>query len=61
MKLSIFAKEQGVSYKTAWRWWKAGVIVGKQMPSGTVIIENHNQVKDEFNNQLISKIISTGI
>ena len=53
MKLSIFAKEQGVSYKTAWRWWKAGVIVGKQMPSGTVIIKNHNQGESEFNNKVI--------
>jgi putative resolvase len=39
MKLSTFAKDKGVSYKTVWRWWKAGIIKGKQMPSGTVILD----------------------
>jgi len=38
MKLSEFARQNGISYKTAWRWWKAGKLPGKQMPSGTVIV-----------------------
>ena len=24
MKLSQYAKRAGVTYKTAWRWWKQG-------------------------------------
>jgi predicted site-specific integrase-resolvase len=24
MKLSDYAQRMGVSYKTAWRWWRAG-------------------------------------
>jgi predicted site-specific integrase-resolvase len=40
MKLSVWAKQQGISYKTAWRWWKAGALPvrAEQMPSGTVIV-----------------------
>src|SRR3989442_5992111 len=40
MKLSVWAKEQGISYKTAWRWWKAGTmpVPVVQLPSGTVIV-----------------------
>jgi len=40
MKLSAWARQQGISYKTAWRWWKAGLLPVKaeQMPTGTVIV-----------------------
>lgn len=38
MKLSDYAKEVGVSYRTAWRWYKEGKIQGHQMPTRTVII-----------------------
>jgi len=38
MKLSEYARQNGISYKTAWRWWKDGKLPGKQMPSGTVIV-----------------------
>jgi predicted site-specific integrase-resolvase len=43
MKLSDYAKRAGVSYQTAWRWWKNGDLQGYQQPSGTIIVE----VKDE--------------
>jgi predicted site-specific integrase-resolvase len=39
MKLSDYAKEQGVSYRTAWNWWKKGIIKGRQLPTGTILIE----------------------
>lgn len=40
MKLSTWARKRGVSYKTAWRWWKAGTLSARveQMPSGTLIV-----------------------
>src|SRR6516165_3705342 len=40
MKLSVWARQQGVSYQTAWRWWKAGrlPVPAEQMPTGTVIV-----------------------
>src|SRR5262245_43698150 len=39
MKLSEYAKEQGISYRTAFRWWKAGQIPGYQAPTGTIIVQ----------------------
>lgn len=40
MKLSVWAELQGVSYKTAWRMWKAGTlpVPAEQLPTGTVIV-----------------------
>lgn len=40
MKLSAWAKQQGVSYKTAWRMWKAGTlpVPAEQLATGTVIV-----------------------
>ena len=42
MKLSEFAKNQGISYKTAWRWFKNNTLpIGvtmEQLSSGTVIV-----------------------
>lgn len=40
MKLSSWAKLQGVSYKTAWRMWKAGTlpVPAEQLATGTVIV-----------------------
>lgn len=39
MKLSDYAKSQGVSYRTAWNWWKQGIIKGRQLPTGTILID----------------------
>jgi predicted site-specific integrase-resolvase len=39
MKLSDYAKQQGVSYRTAWSWWKKGIIKGRQLPTGTILVE----------------------
>src|SRR5262249_855434 len=38
MKLSQYAKRAGVTYKTAWRWWKLGQLDAYQTPTGTVIV-----------------------
>lgn len=40
MKLSVWAKSQGLSYKTAWRLWKDGKlpIPAEQLLTGTVIV-----------------------
>ncbi len=39
MKLSAYAKQQGISYQTAWRMWQRGELPAHQLPSGTVIID----------------------
>ncbi len=43
MKLSQYAKQQGISYKTAWRWYKAGQLDAYQTPTGTVIVRDAPQ------------------
>jgi putative resolvase len=47
MKLSQWAKQQGISYTTAWRWWKHGrlPVPAEQTASGTVIV--HMPVANE--------------
>jgi len=40
MKLSEWAKQQGISYKTAWRWFSEGKLPvhAEQMATGTIIV-----------------------
>lgn len=56
MKLSIWAKNQGISYLTAYRWFKAGKIENaKQFDSGTIMVMDENigiDRKDEIKNDL---------
>ena len=45
MKLSDYAKKVGVSYITAYRWFKAGRIEGYQMETGTIIVTEDDSDK----------------
>lgn len=48
MKLSQYAKKVGVTYRTAWIWYRDGKIKGYQMPTGTVVItEDENRAPSE--------------
>jgi putative resolvase len=40
MRLSQYAKQMNVSYKTAFRWWKAGRLDAYQLDIGTIIIRD---------------------
>lgn len=40
MKLSEYAKKNSISYGTAYRHFKTGLVKGKQLPTGTIVIEN---------------------
>ena len=46
MKLSVWAKQQGIAYKTAWKMWNQGrlPIPAEQLPTGTVIV--HPPIKE---------------
>jgi len=41
MKLSAWAKKQGITYKTAWNWFKTGrlPVHAFQTPTGTILVE----------------------
>ena len=41
MKLSAYAKKLGVSYRIAHRLWKAGQLDAYQLPTETVIVQEH--------------------
>ena len=48
MKLSVWAKNQGINYKTAHRWFQEGKLPcrAEQMPTGTIIVyEDTNTTK----------------
>lgn len=45
MKLSQYAKHTGVSYKTAWRWYKAGTLDAYKTETGTVIVRDTSDPK----------------
>jgi predicted site-specific integrase-resolvase len=56
MKLSVWAKQQGLSYKTAWRMWKAGTLPlpAEQLATGTVIIKQpSSQTEVEHRDRLM--------
>src|SRR5258706_15539711 len=40
MRLSHYAKQMNVSYKTAFRWWKAGRLDAYQLDTGTIIVRD---------------------
>jgi putative resolvase len=44
VKLSQYAKQTGVTYKTAWQWWKAGQLDAYQLPTGTIIVREPQSV-----------------
>ena len=46
MKLSVWAKKQGITYHTAWNWWRDGKlpVEVEQMPTGTLIVKEQETV-----------------
>ena len=46
MRLSVWAELQGISYKTAWRMWKAKTlpVPAYQLATGTVVVDAKPQV-----------------
>ena len=41
IKLSTWAKQQGISYRTAWNWYRTGQLPApaRQTPTGTILVE----------------------
>jgi predicted site-specific integrase-resolvase len=46
MKLSTWAKKEGVCYRTAWNWFKNGTLPvnAEQTPTGTILIKEDNRI-----------------
>ena len=58
MRLSQYAKKMGVSYKTAFRWWKAGKLDAYQLDTGTVIVREPAQPQEEMSVALYARVSS---
>src|SRR5258708_17362601 len=58
MRLSAYAKQMGVSYKTAFRWWKAGKLDAYQLDTGTVIIREPVSTEAPTNVALYARVSS---
>jgi len=52
MKLSVWAKKQGISYLTAYRWFKDGKIPGAvQYDTGTILVPDDNKLSKSTDNK----------
>lgn len=60
MKLSDWAKSQGIAYQTAWRWFKAGKLPIKtvQTPSGTILVEPRQSASDSRSAWIYARVSS---
>lgn len=61
MKLSTYAKQHGISYKTAWRWYKAGTLDAYKTATGTVIVRDPRQIQQSTGRiALYARVSSAG-
>jgi predicted site-specific integrase-resolvase len=58
MRLSQYAKKMGVSYKTAFRWWRAGKLDAYQLDTGTVIVREPAQPQEAMGVALYARVSS---
>ena len=58
MRLSVYAKKMGVTYKTAFRWWKAGKLDAYQMDTGTIIVREPATSAEQLQVALYARISS---
>lgn len=49
VKLSVWAKKQGISYKTAWRLWRSSKlpVAAEQLATGTIIVKEPESIYEE--------------
>lgn len=60
MRLSEYAKKMGVSYTTAFRWWKAGRLDAYQLDTGTVIVRDPATQQEALKVALYARVSSEG-
>lgn len=62
MKLADWARKQGISYRTAHRWFKAGTLPvnSKQMPTGTILVDVLDNPKKTNNIAIYARVSSSG-
>ncbi len=58
MRLSQYATKMGVSYRTAFRWWKAGKLDAYQLDTGTIIVREPVSTQVPANVALYARVSS---
>jgi putative resolvase len=56
LRLPEFAKKYNLAYGTVYKHWNKGWLIGKQLPSGTILVERY---KEEFERSMIAE--SSGV
>ena len=61
MKLSAWAKKQGICYKTAWRLYSTGrfPLPTQQLPTGTIIVKEPNEERDNSQAVIYARVSSS--
>lgn len=60
MKLSDYAKQNSITYKTAFNHWKKGLIKGKQLPTGTIVVfDDYEDFQDKKGVILYARVSSS--
>ena len=54
MKLADYAKQMGVRYETAWRWFRAGKIQGRRIGAHTIIITEGQEESSAATSQCVA-------
>lgn len=59
MKLSDYAKQTGVAYITAYRWFKSGQIKGYQTETGTIIVTEQDEERKPLKVAIYARVSSS--
>lgn len=59
MKLTHYARKLGISYRTAYRWWKTGKLDAYQLDTGTIIVREPVSAQMPTNVALYARVSSS--
>jgi predicted site-specific integrase-resolvase len=59
VKLTQYARKLGISYRTAYRWWKAGKLDAYQLDTGTIIVREPVSAQTPTNVALYARVSSS--
>lgn len=59
IKLSKWAKENNVTYRTAWNYFNKGLLQGKKLDTGTILVRVEEQKEPTGNTAVYSRVSSS--
>ena len=54
MKLSVWARQQGIQYQTAYSWFRKGIlpVPFRQLPTGTILVDAEESEETRLRKEL---------